>query len=109
MSNYQVDRARWSQMTIQEQMGNIGSEVGRSIKAWQAHDTERFDGALDRALDLFDATTEHLVSQHSPKLREVLRSRDQYLSLFFDNTFEADASKVGDYFMQYALAARSNR
>jgi hypothetical protein len=109
MSDYQVNRDRWSQMTIQEQMGNIGSEVGRSIKAWRAHDTDRFDGALNRALDLFDATTEQLISQHSPRAKEVLRSRDQFLSLFFDNTFETDASKIEDYFMQYALAARSDR
>ena len=109
MTNYQVDRDRWSKMTIQEQMGNIGSEVGRSISAWRVHDTARFDGALSRALDLFDATTEQLISEHSPRVKEVLRSRDQYLSLFFDNTFEADASSVEDYFMQYALAARADR
>jgi hypothetical protein len=109
MSNYQVNRERWSQMTIEEQMGNIGSEVGRSINAWRAHDTDRFDGALNRALDLFDATTEQLISQHSPRVKEVLRSRDQYLSLFFDDTFQRDAAQIENYFMQYALAARSNR
>jgi len=31
--NYQIDRARWAGMTIFEQMGNIGSEVGRTLKA----------------------------------------------------------------------------
>ena len=109
MSNYSIDRHRWAQMTIQEQMGNIGSEVGRSIKAWQAHDNNRFNGALDRALDLFAATTEELVARKSPRTKEVLRARDQYLSLFFDNTFQADASKLENYFMQYALAARRDR
>lgn len=109
MSNYQIDRGRWSKMTIQEQMGNIGSEVERSIRAWADHDTNRFDGALDRVLDLFDATTEQLISEHSPRVKEVLRARDQYLSLFFDGTFQADASQLEDYFMQYALAARANR
>ena len=109
MSNYQVDRQRWSQLTTQEQMGNIGSEVGRSIKAWRTHDTERFDGALDRALDLFDATTVQLTSQRSPRAKEVLRARDQFLALFFGGTFQTDASKLEDYFMQYALAARSHR
>ena len=108
MSNYQIDRKRWSQMTIQEQMGNIGSEVGRSINAWQAHDTQRFNGALDRALDLFDATTEDLVAQKSPRTKEVLRAKDQYLALFFDNNI-ADAPNVEKYFMQYASAARRDR
>ncbi len=108
MSNYQIDRQRWQRLTIQEQMGNIGSEVGRSIKAWQAHDMPRFDGALSRALDLFDATTEGLVAHKSPRAKEVLRAKDQYLRLFFDDQL-ADASKVENYFMQYALAARRNR
>ena len=30
MPNYAVDRQRLAQMTIFEQMGNIGSEVGRA-------------------------------------------------------------------------------
>jgi hypothetical protein len=109
MNNYQIDRQRWSRFTIQEQMGNIGSEVGRSIQAWRTHDEERFNGALYRALDLFDATTELLVAKHSPRTKEVLRSKDQFLALFFDNTFEEDSDNIEQYFMQYALAARRDR
>jgi hypothetical protein len=109
MSNYQINRQRWAQLTIQEQMGNIGSEVGRSIKAWGVHDTQRFDGALNRALDLFDATTEQLIAARSPRSKEVLRAKDQYLALFFDNTYETDAKNIENYFMQYALAARRDR
>lgn len=108
MSDYQIDRQRWAQMTIQEQMGNIGSEVGRSIKAWGAHDTTRFEAALNRALDLFDATTEQLIVVRSPRSKEVLRAKDQYLALFFDDTYEDDAENIENYFMQYAIAARRN-
>jgi hypothetical protein len=108
MSNYQIDRQRWSRFSLQEQMGNIGSEVGRSIKAWQTGDKQRFDGALTQALDLFDATTEGLVARKSPRTKEVLRAKDQYLALFFDDNM-VDADKVEAYFMQYALAARRNR
>lgn len=108
MSNYQVDRGRWSQMDILNQMGNIGSEVGRTIAAKRRGDNERFNGALDRALDLFDATTEDLAAKHSPRLKEVLRSRDQFLSLFFADKFD-DANNIERYFTQFALAARLNR
>lgn len=108
MSNYKIDRKRWANMTIQEQMGNIGSEVGRSINAWQAEDIVRFNGALDRALDLFDATVEDLVAHKSPRTKEVLRAKDQYLALFFDGKI-SDAVNIEDYFMQYALAARRDR
>jgi|ERR1017187_8151266 hypothetical protein len=109
MNDYKIDREHWSRMTIQEQMGNIGSEVGRSIKAWQASDTQRFEGALNRALDLFDATTELLVAQQSARTKEVLRSKDQFLRLFFDGNFKKDADNIERYFMQYAMAARANR
>jgi len=108
MSNYRIDRQRWNQLTIQEQMGNIGSEVGRSIKAWRAHDLKLFNGALDRALDLFDATIEQLVARKSPRTKEVLRAKDQYLALFFADQFD-DADNIEAYFMQYALAARRDR
>lgn len=108
MSNYQVDRANWAKMNILEQMGNIGSEVGRSIKAWKSKDSVRFDGSLERALDLFDATTEQLVQQKSPRTKEVLRAKDEYLRLFFDDNFN-DADSLEDYFMQYAIAARRDR
>ena len=105
MSNYAVDRQRWAKFTLQEQMGNIGSEVGRSIKAWRAGDKPRFEGALIRALDLFDATTEQLIAAKSPRAKEVLRAQDQYLAVFFDDHAD-DADKIENYFMQYALAAR---
>ncbi len=108
MNNYQVDRKHWKEMTIFEQMGNIGSEVGRAIAAKRNNDNERMDGAIDRALDLFDATTEILVLERSPRTKEVLRSKDQFLSLFFDNSFE-DANNIEKYFMQYAIAARGKR
>jgi hypothetical protein len=108
MNNYQIDRAKWAKMTIFEQMGNIGSEVGRAISAKRRGDIKLQDGAIDRAIDLFDATAKHLAQQSSPRLKEVLRSRDQFLSLFFADNFD-DAPAIEDYFMQFALAARSGR
>ncbi|MDR2556164.1 MAG: hypothetical protein LBC49_00435 [Bacteroidales bacterium] len=31
--NKPIDKERWAQLNIFQQMGNIGSEVGRAIKA----------------------------------------------------------------------------
>ena len=108
MSSYRVDRTKWAKMNIFEQMGNIGSEVGRAIAAKKRDDTTGRDGAINRAIDLFDATAENLAQQKSPRLKEVLRARDQFLSLFFADNF-ADAEAIENYFMQFALAARSGR
>ena len=104
---YQVDRERWAKMTINEQMGNIGSEVGRAIIAHRDGDIAREDRAIDRAIDLFSATVEVLVgTKYSYRLREVLRAREEFLRLFFDGTFDSDADKIERYFMNYAFAAR---
>jgi hypothetical protein len=105
--SYQIDRKKWAHMNILQQMGNIGSEVGRAISAKRCGDKERTIGAIARALDLFDATIEILVAQKSPRTREVLRARDQFLGLFFDDKF-SDANGVERYFTTYAIAARNN-
>jgi hypothetical protein len=108
MSNgYAVDRERWAKMDIMQQMGNIASEVGRSISSKKRGDIDRSDAAVDRAIDLFDATIDSLIAQKSHRVSEVLRAREQYLSLFFADTFDTDADKIDNYFMNYAIAARS--
>jgi hypothetical protein len=109
MDSYQIDRKRWAGISILEQMGNIGSEVGRSINAYRIGDARRFEGALARALDLFEATIEVLITKRSPRVREVLIARDQYLNVFFGDATPGDDQKIEDYFMQYAIAARLNR
>ena len=46
---------RWHQLSLKEQMGNIGSEVSRAAR-WQEKDEKLFRGATERALELFDLT-----------------------------------------------------
>lgn len=98
---YSVDRNRWMRLNILEQMGNIGSEVGRTLKMKRLN--ENFEPALIRALDLFSATVEHLISTKSHRAKEVLRARDQFLQAIYMN----DDNKIEEYFMQMAIAARN--
>lgn len=81
MNDYMVDRQKWSQLSIFEQMGNIYSEVGRSLKARQRQDTAGSEAAVRRATDLFDATAGSLAGQRSPRAKEVLRANEQYLAV----------------------------
>lgn len=108
MTNYAVDRNKWAKMTIFEQMGNIYSEVGRSFSANRRGDSEATEMAVTRAIDLFDATTDILVSSKSPRTKEVLRSKDQFLSVIYGNN-ASDEQAIDNYFLQYALVARNNR
>ena len=92
MANYEIDRERWAQLSIFEQMGNIGAEVGRAVNATRAGKDKRAQGAIDRAVDLLDATVEVLVAQGSPRVKEVLRAREEFLRLFFDGTWDVSLS-----------------
>ena len=110
MGEYKFDRARWAQLTFNEQMGNIGAEVGRAIIAHREGKLDRETRAIDRAIDLFSATVETLIgTKYAYRLKEVLRARDEFLRLFFDGTFETDAEKIDRYFMYFAYAARAER
>jgi len=106
MNRFQIDREEWAKLDIFEQMGNIGSEVGRAIKAYRSGREDRLEGAISRALDLFDATTEQLVKEKSPRIKEVMRARNEFLRLFYDEAFEDDADAIERYFTQFALVAR---
>lgn len=107
MASYEIDRERWAELSIFEQMGNIGAEVGRAVNATRAGKDRRAHAAIDRAVDLLDATVEVLVAQRSPRVKEVLRAREEFLRLFFDGTFEEDADNIVRYFNLFALVARS--
>jgi hypothetical protein len=95
-------------MSIFDQMGNIYSEVGRTFKAKQNHDQERYAQALTRAIDLFDATTQVLIEQRSPKTKEVLRAKEVFLYAC-QTTDSSDEKEIDRYFMQFAIAARLMR
>ena len=108
MGEYRFDRERWARLSFEEQMGNIGAEVGRAILAHKNGKQEREDRAIDRAIDLFSATVDVLIgTEYAYRLKEVLRARDEFLRLFFDGTFEADADKIDRYFMYFAFLART--
>jgi hypothetical protein len=106
MANYTVDRKKWAKLSIFEQMGNIYSEVGRSFAASNRQDADTTKAATVRAIDLFDATTEVLLAAKSPRLREVLRAKDQYLGALFGDQSLANRQSLEAYFMPYAIAAR---
>ncbi len=109
-SNYRIDRDRWAKFSVFEQMGNIGSEVGRTFSAGRRNDSESAERAVVRALDLFEATAQLFAEQKSPRTKEVLRAKDQFLQIYTDQAFNSPQAKSLDtYFLSYAIAARSQR
>ncbi|HJQ09391.1 MAG TPA: hypothetical protein VJ836_07995 [Candidatus Saccharimonadales bacterium] len=104
MSNHVFDLEKWARLSLFEQMGNIGSEVGRAMNAMQRGDITALQGAYYRGLDLIDATAPNLST--ISRRRELLRARE----LFSESVELGKVDKSLDtYFMQYAIAARASR
>ena len=107
---YAVDREHWGTMSLFVQMGNIYSEVGRSLNAKRQNNVQDRDYAVARALDLFDATVDPLIKRKSVRAKEVLRAKDQFLHAVYDEkSTPSDMASIDRYFLQYAIAARLSR
>ena len=98
---------RWHELSLAEQLGNIGSEISRASQ-WQARNPAIARGALERALELLDLTLDDARHRQSlARLRELARVRELVVD-FFDgpNEYQSTAASLQRYFDQYALAAR---
>lgn len=97
---------RWATLSLVEQLGNIGSEVQRAIRAHAANRPDRFEAALTRALELFDLTAAD-PRWRGHRRREILRAREEFCRLFFDDTVSASSAEgLNRYFLAFATAAR---
>jgi hypothetical protein len=98
---------RWFQLSLAEQLGNIGSEISRAAK-WAGRNDRLSGGALDRALELFDLTLDDPRHRQSPaRLREIARAREVVVDYFAGrNEYGSTIDSLQRYFDAYALAAR---
>lgn len=96
----------WARLELVEQLGNVGSEVERAIRAHEAGRADRFETALERALELFDLTAAD-PRWRGPRCQEILRAREEFCRLFFDPDVPPDSARgLRRYFFGFAWAAR---
>lgn len=99
-----VSKEKWWQMSLLEQLGNIGSEVGRAAK-WQGRDEQSFWGAVTRALELFDLTQTD--KRWNKRRRELDRAREIFAdAVLGGREYRSSLKSLEDYFMQFAIAAQ---
>lgn len=97
---------RWFNFSLAEQLGNIGSEVNRAIRA--RNDAKRFDGAIVRALELFDLTLSD--PRWRKRLKEIARAREIFCDTAYGaSEYNTTLEDLNNYFLYFALAARSKR
>ena len=91
-------------------MGNIYSEVGRALNAKSRHDLFGCEQAKKRAVALFDATIDALHKKQSPRSREVLQAKKQFLEVIKENDLHKEnAAKLDQYFLAFAVSERLHR
>lgn len=100
----------WFELSLAEQLGNIGSEVSRAIR-WRARNEDLAGKALMRALDLFCLTLDDPRHRQAPeRLRELARAREVTADfLAGPNQYQSTAASLQRYFDAFAVAARRRR
>ena len=95
---------KWFTLSLAEQMGNIGSEVWRALRAKAGRDDRRFWSAVELTLELFDLTLE------DPRWRgrrwEIARAREVFCdAVYGGKLYKSSLEEIVPYFDQFALAA----
>ncbi|MGE4170110.1 MAG: hypothetical protein AB7F28_05260 [Candidatus Margulisiibacteriota bacterium] len=97
---------RWQEMTLAEQLANVGSEFSRAFRAKKANNELRFANALDRFLELLNLTLMDPRWQDHRK-REVSRLKEVVLGGLFGSALELNAlESLESYFTHFGIAAR---
>ena len=95
---------RWGTLTLAEQLGNAGADVGRAIRALEGGNELRLASNLDRALAQLDLTlADPRWAGH--RRREIARAREVVCDLLAgDNVYDSTPASIERWFMAYAVA-----
>jgi len=97
---------RWFTLSLAEQLGNIGSEVGRMRRS-QDQSRNSFQLAFERALELIDLTLAD--KRHLHRLREITRLRETLCdAVTGGHEYSSSLEGIDRYLMPFALTARLN-
>jgi len=100
-----VSKERWWTLTLAEQLGNIGSEVGRAAK-WQGKDENSFWGAAERALELLDLT--RIDKRWKNRRVEIDRAKEVFSDAVLGGLeYKSNLGDIEHYFMQFATLTMS--
>ncbi len=97
---------KWFTYTLCQQMGNIGSEVGRAAR-WKEKDAKLFEGAVFRAIELLDLTLTDI--RWKNRFKEIARAKETVCDAFTGGTeYNSSFAELEKYFYHFAYAARNS-
>jgi hypothetical protein len=103
----QLAAGKWFNLSLVEQMANIGSEVKRAI-VWKSKNRDYSIKAIERALELVDLTIAD--NKNKTRLKELTRLRETLVDYFyFDNDYFSSDKLWEKYFFAFNYAARINK
>ena len=95
---------KWQKLSLAEQLGNIGSEVGRA-KQWLNRDEKLYNNTIERTLELFDLT----LADHRwrGRLQEIARSREVFCdAITGGKEYKSSLKDLEKYFFHFALLSQ---
>jgi len=101
-------KKRWQELSLVEQLANIGSEVYR-VKMWQGKDKKLFENSVLRALDLFYLTLSD--PKNKERLKEIARAKELFLDAVYNGAkeYKTTLDDLDKYFYQFALLLSRNK
>ena len=97
----------WGRLSLAEQLGNVGSEVGR-MRRWRDRDERLATAAFDRALELLDLTLAD--ARWRGRLKKIARARELLCDAASGGReYGATLDELDRYFLEFALLARNHR
>jgi hypothetical protein len=105
MLHQELANGNWLKLSFLEQVGNIGSEVERTIRWKEKGNNAIRDKAFLRSLELFDLT---LNSNHTySQLKEIARTREIWVDyIYFENQYNSNNQQFRKYFNELLLTLR---
>lgn len=107
----ELAEGRWFELTLMEQLANIGSEVHRSIHWYRKGNEKYFNTAFEKALELFDLTLSD--KRWNGRKKEIARSRELFCKLLTENknisNLDQEFDSLNKYFNYFGIQARLSR
>lgn len=91
-----MDRMTWNQLSIGEQISNIGSEVERALR-WKEKDSKKCIEFLNKAIELIERT--QMDPKNNRRIGELGNCKDELLDYFIgDNIYGTTEKQLRDYY-----------